>query len=113
MVVIQKKIILCIIFALSHSYNYPAYRDYDNSPYTAQTASVRIGNSICTDEQQFIVERTSHVKISLESLLRINLDGKKIPRIALCVSGGGYRAMITFLGAIQGIPSISLTRSGK
>ncbi len=96
----QSRLLLCCMLVCTTTLF--AYRDYDNSPYTSQIAQVRIGNSLCAAEQTFITQRTHETKKALETLLGISLETQHIPRIALCVSGGGYRSMITFLGAIQG-----------
>src|SRR5437868_789871 len=92
----KSRLLLCC--TLLSTTTFFAYRDYDNSPYTSQIAQVRIGNSLCVAEQTFLPQRTHETKKALEALLGISLDAQRIPRIALCVSGGGYRSMITFLG---------------
>ena len=39
------------------------------------------------------------------------INNKRLPRITICASGGGYRAMITTLGALQGLDEINLLNS--
>lgn len=80
--------------------------------YTSQQASIRIGTSLCDQENIFISERTPLIKQSLETMLGMQLADNQVPRIALCMSGGGFRAMVWTLGALDGaaIPLQSNTK---
>src|SRR5579885_42001 len=73
------------------------------SSYLQQQAIVRIGNSICDNEVTYIAKRKSKVKDSLEQLLQMNISDNEIPTIAFCGSGGGYRAMVSMLGTLNGV----------
>jgi len=67
-----------------------------------EIAHVRIGNNVCDQENDFIVARLKTVKSSLEKILGMPLSDNNIPRIAICASGGGYRAGLSMLGALHG-----------
>ncbi|MDR3549851.1 MAG: hypothetical protein P4L31_00415, partial [Candidatus Babeliales bacterium] len=70
--------------------------------YATEQAQVRTGTDLCQQENNFTSTRISHVKASLEKILNIPLTDKQVPRIAICASGGGYRAALTMLGALDG-----------
>ena len=71
-------------------------------------ATVREGNDLCDEESYFLLSREPIVKKGLENFLGENLDGKYIPKIAYCGSGGGCRAMVYTLGALVGAEKIGL-----
>lgn len=68
----------------------------------SEHAVVRIGSSLSTHEHQWVTTRKYHVKNALEQLLDLELTDDEVPTIAVCLSGGGYRAMIATLGLLQG-----------
>ena len=72
------------------------------SSHETEPAYVRRGIDLCKEERNYIDLRRSRVKQALETLLKMPLADNEIPTIALCSSGGGYRAMLTTLGFIQG-----------
>ncbi|MFI5332515.1 MAG: hypothetical protein ACHQVS_00265 [Candidatus Babeliales bacterium] len=74
-------------------------------------ATVRIGSELSTHEQEWIATRKCSVKNTLEQLLALKLADDEVPTIALCLSGGGYRAMIATLGLLQGACTPPKTRS--
>ena len=83
-------------------------------PNSHQKASIRIGNALCQEEQNYIAQRVVAVKTALEQALEITIQDNEIPRIALCASGGGFRAMISTLGSLQGFtipPTTSPTKN--
>lgn len=71
--------------------------------YSTQPATIRIGNELCPQELHFLSQRLPYVKNTIEHLLDTPLSDTQTPLIALCCSGGSYRAMITMLGALEGI----------
>jgi phospholipase A2 len=73
------------------------------SPYTSRQAHVRMSNALCDDEQAFIKKRFPVVKKALETFLNMPIADRDVPRIAFCCSGGGYRAMFSLFGALDGI----------
>jgi len=68
----------------------------------ASTAQVRSGTSLCNQETTFLNARLATIKANLASILGTQLTDAQVPRIALCASGGGYRAMVATLGWLEG-----------
>lgn len=71
---------------------------YSEDPHSNLQAQVRIQQDLCFEEKQFLEVREVITHQAIEKLVGINLSKNEIPRIALCFSGGGYRAMISTLG---------------
>jgi hypothetical protein len=67
----------------------------------ALVAQVRLSSDICNEEKAFKQKRLVHVKQSLQKMLGKELA--HVPTIAVCASGGGYRAMIGTLGLYEGL----------
>jgi len=76
--------------------------EYSDHPYSNQEAVVRHGTDLAVEEQAYIKERLVVVKKTCETLLATTVADDAVPRVALCTSGGGYRAMISTLGFLQG-----------
>ncbi|ODV92452.1 hypothetical protein CANCADRAFT_86908 [Tortispora caseinolytica NRRL Y-17796] len=79
-------------------------KDANLHPEILKTASVRFGNGLCTQEQQFLANRRQVVKKSLASFLDIPLDqidDRDVPVVGLVGSGGGYRAMTSTAGYLK------------
>ncbi len=72
-------------------------------------AYVRVGQSLCTDEEAFVNERLTYANTALSSLLGMQIPLAQTPRIAICGSGGGFRSMISLLGALTAFDTIGLT----
>ena len=77
----------------------PAIRD---NPYKNTVAKVRAGNQLPQEEKQYVSDRLTRVRNCSERLINQSLEGKKIPKVALVFSGGGYRAMLYTTGALLG-----------
>ncbi len=77
-------------------------------PYGNKTAQVRRSSDLANEEVDFLTKRTPKVKQKLEKLLGISLDQNEIPRIAVCMSGGGMRAATAAEGLFEGLDSIGL-----
>lgn len=71
-------------------------------PYTNKQAHVRIGKALSREENNYLAKRMPRTKKVLETMLSTKLNDHQIPRIALCASGGGYRAMLATLGSLKG-----------
>ena len=69
----------------------------------AQPPTIRRGSELCAQEQQFLTQRLPYCKKAIESFIGQTLADDEVPRIALCCSGGSYRAMISLFGALQGL----------
>jgi hypothetical protein len=81
------------------------------SPKPRKTAfaevQVRKGNGIPPQEEEFLSKRIPHVRHALEKIIG-PLPGDKTPNIAILGSGGGYRALIGFMGVLLGLQEIGL-----
>jgi cytosolic phospholipase A2 len=83
-------------------------RRFSGHGYGTQTAFVRLGTGIGQEERSYLVTRGAQAKYALERFLGMHLQDNEVPRIAICGSGGGYRAMLNTLGALLGIQNIGL-----
>lgn len=72
-------------------------------PHENLPAYVRSSTDICTAEKQYIDARSARVLSSMEQLIGLTLAAAKVPKIAVCSSGGGVRAMIGTLGFLKGM----------
>lgn len=72
--------------------------------YTEKTALVRVSDSVCSQQENAFIKKRHHfVKATLEKLTGLTLTDQEVPRIALCCSGGGYRALIGTLGYLNAL----------
>ncbi|MCL4360810.1 hypothetical protein M1446_00465 [Candidatus Dependentiae bacterium] len=91
----MKRIYFLLFIFLNVSYSHVEYSDYSNA-----IAQVRLGGDLSYSEKIFLKNRSEKVKVKLEEFgAQINY----VPRVAICASGGGYRAMISFLGFLIGL----------
>lgn len=81
---------------------------FEIEPYSSLPAQVRLSTDISKDEKRIIELRIPKIKEALEELLDRNLTNDQVPRIAIACSGGGYRAMISTLGFLNGAQKIGL-----
>lgn len=72
----------------------------------SDNTSVTIGNDLSSEEHNFVVNRSGVVAQSLRKH-GINVSRDDSPRIALCASGGGYRAMTGARGFFEGLEESS------
>ncbi len=79
--------------------------------YSSVLSHVRTCTSLNNEEQEFLNNRMAKVKNALERMLDKQVDSKYIPKIALCFSGGGYRAMLETLGWLTGAERMGLLDS--
>ncbi|MCL4360809.1 hypothetical protein M1446_00460 [Candidatus Dependentiae bacterium] len=63
-------------------------------------ATARTGSAISENEKIFLKNRSEVVKRALEKL---EIKAARIPKIAVCASGGGVRASVGFLGFLVGL----------
>lgn len=84
------------------------HRLFDNHPHAQLDAYTRKGNELCPEELAYLSLRKTHIKAVLEKKLSTVLTNQKIPTIAFCFSGGGYRAMLATLGFLQGAEETGL-----
>lgn len=81
---------------------------YDKYPHKGETAHVRQGTALGAEEQAYRAMRLPRVKQALEKLLGRSIADAHVPVIAFCGSGGGYRAMTSTLGFLQGAQDAGL-----
>src|SRR5579871_5411386 len=79
-----------------------------DNPYAKTTASIRVGNDLHPQEQEYLRNRAPKIKSALERALELSLEEKDAPAISLICSGGGYRAMLGSMGAFSGLQKIGL-----
>lgn len=77
-------------------------------PYGRTKAVVRIGPDLALQEVNFLDKRTPKVKEKLEQLLGMSLVLEEVPKIAVCMSGGGMRAATSAMGLFAGLDAIGL-----
>lgn len=81
---------------------------FENNPYKNVCANVRISKNLCIEEENFLQNRKKETHKGLEKFIGIKISENEILRIAICFSGGGYRAMISSLGSLIGAEKIGL-----
>ncbi len=81
------------------------------NPHNKEIAKVRISLDICQKEKDYIKKRQPIVKKAIEKFTGTSFDDNQTPIIALCCSGGGYRAMIATAGFARGLEKTSIIDS--
>ncbi len=79
----------------------------NNNPYSKTQAKIRVGELYNEGEAVFIRKRSQKVKQELKDL---GITVKHVPKISVCFSGGGYRAMISTLGFFRGLEQTGLLK---
>lgn len=104
---IEQKRILPIIMNLIDTLIGTAYSITQEQDSTVR---VRVSSSqeLAIEEQEFLAARSRVTHKSLEQLLGRRIQPEHAPRIALCFSGGGYRAMTMTLGFLLGAQDMGL-----
>lgn len=80
-------------------------------PEVAHVAKVRRGPELCPEEQTYLAARRIHVRDHFASYMGVEPDQvhpDDVPIIGFGGSGGGYRAMLGFLGYVQGLQQTGL-----
>lgn len=78
----------------------------DKSPHAKTVAIVRHSSELAVQEKQLLQKRDPLIKQKIKQVLGVNVT--TVPRIALCCSGGGYRAMLATLGFVKGMRDIGV-----
>jgi phospholipase A2 len=65
-------------------------------------------DELCSAEHAFTQQRLSYIQKNLNKLLGKVIPANKIPRIAICCSGGGHRAMLCTFGFLKGLKDTGL-----
>lgn len=79
-----------------------------SGPHAKEQATVRLGSDLCEKEKNYLEKRKNFVKNSLEKFLDTKITDAQVPTIAVCCSGGGYRAMNGTAGLMAGAEKIGL-----
>jgi cytosolic phospholipase A2 len=79
----------------------------NNNPYKNTVAHIRMSNDLCDQEYAYCMQRAPIIQACLNNYCH-NKRGSHIPTIALVCSGGGYRAMLYTIGALEGITDLQL-----
>lgn len=86
------------------------YEWVNEDPYEHVDVHVRFTpeDHLCDNERAFCAQRTPHICDALADLLGHDVAPEHMPTIALCCSGGGYRAMVLTLGFLKGLQDTGL-----
>lgn len=81
-----------------------------------QEATVRMDAGLCEQEQRFIEQRMQYIRQQFPTIYQDEVCKKaaelnKVPRIAVCASGGGFRAMMATAGLIKALESSKIIDS--
>lgn len=79
--------------------------------HSKDIATVRHESDLPSDELQFMELRGKVTRKAIESITGMDLSSltnMQLPKIQICASGGGYRAMIATLGALIGMEEFGL-----
>jgi len=79
--------------------------------YIDKNATVRTNDNLCDQEKIFIKKRKSTTKNSIEKLTSMQFASNNSPTIAMCFSGGGFRAMIGTMGSMLAAKDVGLLDS--
>jgi|SRR3989338_1525381 len=81
---------------------------YDSKEYNGKgkKAEVRRGKEINEEEKDIIEKRNKRIKKNIENIL--DKDIENVPKIGICASGGGCRAMLGTLGFLMGLEDIGV-----
>jgi phospholipase A2 len=83
-------------------------RKFAEHSHGKDKASIRKGSGLALQEIDFLTKRSSKTKRALEKVLGMSLGVGDVPRIAVCMSGGGMRAATAAHGLFQGLQEIGL-----
>jgi len=81
-------------------------RYYNDKEHNGKSAKVRIGKEINEEEKYIIEKRNETIREKLGEIL--DKDIVNIPKIGICASGGGCRAMLGTLGFLMGLEDIGV-----
>jgi phospholipase A2 len=79
----------------------------DQDLHKDDPAHVRLGHTLCKEEESFLSARTRKAHKAITSLIDQDIQYKHTPKIALCTSGGGLRAMFATAGLLSGLEKMN------
>uniref|UniRef100_A0A8C7EUD8 Phospholipase A2 n=1 Tax=Neovison vison TaxID=452646 RepID=A0A8C7EUD8_NEOVI len=79
-------------------------------PHSPQTLDVRLGFSLCPEEQEFLEKRRVVVAEALQQVLQLeeDLSADEVPLIAIMATGGGTRSMTAMYGHLLGLQKLNI-----
>uniref|UniRef100_A0A8C3NHG7 Phospholipase A2 n=1 Tax=Geospiza parvula TaxID=87175 RepID=A0A8C3NHG7_GEOPR len=71
---------------------------------------VRLGFSLCREEQNFLRQRKKYVAAALKKILNLEEDLKEheVPVVAITTTGGGTRSLTAMYGSLLGLQKLNL-----
>lgn len=87
--------------------------------YNLVSINVTPGNTIFEKELNYIKKRKAFNKAAIRQMIKIYDNSKelnknlKYPKISLCLSGGGYRSMVSSLGFLNGAAQNNLLHAAR
>uniref|UniRef100_A0A8C6YY10 Phospholipase A2 n=1 Tax=Nothoprocta perdicaria TaxID=30464 RepID=A0A8C6YY10_NOTPE len=71
---------------------------------------VRLGYSLCREEQEFLWHRKKYVAAALKKILHLEEDLKdhEVPVVAITTTGGGTRSLTAMYGSLLGLQKLNL-----
>uniref|UniRef100_A0A8C0BAL9 Phospholipase A2 n=1 Tax=Buteo japonicus TaxID=224669 RepID=A0A8C0BAL9_9AVES len=71
---------------------------------------VRLGFSLCTEEQDFLQKRKKYVAAALKKILHLEEDLKEheVPVVAITTTGGGTRSLTAMYGSLLALQKLNL-----
>lgn len=78
------------------------------NPFRRAPASLRLSRDLPIEEQLIMQRRKSYTQPALEKFLEMSLPENQTLNIGFCGSGGGYRAMLSTVGFLNGASKIGL-----
>ncbi|KAJ2486898.1 hypothetical protein EV174_000846 [Coemansia sp. RSA 2320] len=87
--------------------------DPEVHPELLQSASVRIGDGICGQEHDFRQKRAERMRKDFAEFIGVaaaTVDTRDIPVIGVAGSGGGFRAMVSTIGACRAMHQAGLAQ---
>ena len=77
------------------------------------SVNVTPGDEICIQEKTYVQNRKQINKAAIRHFIGTNNKSLKLPKISLCCSGGGYRAMISNSGFLSAMENNNLLHSAN
>uniref|UniRef100_A0A8C0I9R8 Phospholipase A2 n=1 Tax=Bubo bubo TaxID=30461 RepID=A0A8C0I9R8_BUBBB len=77
---------------------------------SSRDLDVRLGFSLCMEEQDFLQKRKKYVAAALKKILHLEEDLKEheVPVVAITTTGGGTRSLTAMYGSLLGLQKLNL-----
>lgn len=80
-------------------------KEIAHDPHRFTDSTVREDLSLSQDEQDFLLQRKKETD---QAFSKLGIDRANLPVVATCMSGGGFRAMLSSLGFAMGLNEIGV-----